>query len=804
MEIETLKERIEINRKEYFLEKNITIQKIVDVFKNKNFQSSTIKPIAEEHNYSNGIFFEIYSISGEYAPTIDFIYFSKYTNQSKSLKEILSRSLLASKNKKIILIDEINKDGGTIDKKRIEKLFKKEFNDIEIYYLEEFASKKLYNDLIDEELFHQGSFGIKDFIQPLTNQSDIKTADLLLKEWYLDMHKPLVVLKGLGGIGKTTVVKYFLDDLYKKQQIDKEINILFINSHDLIHDIMKNPKIEDIFDFYKILAEKYQIKKRFDKKNLELSIDDGNVVMVLDGLDEVIAKVGSHFDISKFLNSIFTDYADNMGKAKIIITCRDYFWDKNTNFDRNIYTLMLKPFSRKMAKEYFKKHFEKESKVEKAIKLSDEFSVIDADTKTYIPYILDMIKEEILIDNNNVNIKTDILQPTNNVNDFLVSKVCEREIYKLDNLSIDEQINLFMDIALEYEGILTEVHLHKIEKQKNLNIEKFRAHPLLEYSHEHNRLKFRYDFFNEYFKNIKLSLFLNDGNFESVTENMIDIIIQHISYDGSLMKDLIRRLEYTDYENLKLKIYEYIKEKLLDEEKTLNQELRYRLNSSLFILLLVLSKSDNKNSRTELLREIYEEDSIVKNLCIINLHTLNSSKPIFNFENLQFEECHFENYEYFTECSFNENTFFKKCSFIAPLNRTGISPSLSYRNFDQTESGRCQLEGIIDILEEQKNNLSKKDLNLRKNLKQILKFFWQNSSFRQKQKDEVRKKLKRHNDIIEKLLGYKVLVEVSVVTKQKRNDKAYKIDAKYNNLRKIMEENSTCSEFEEIIQLFEN
>lgn len=797
--IDVLKRYIDKNRKEKFPEKRITIEKIVTVFKNKYFPSSNISCISEKRDSSSGVFFEIYSIvGGDYSPTIDFIYFSKNTTQSTSVEYIVKNNLLDMKNKKIILTDERNRNNGVIDVSKIKRQFNHHYSDVEVYYIEQFSYKKLYNDLINEEIFYQEKFNIKDFIQPYTDKSREKTADLLLKEWYQNISQPLVVLKGVGGIGKTTVVKYFLDNLYKMRVREIGINILFINSHDLIHDIMKNPKIDNLFDFYRILAEKYHIEKKFDKKNLELSIDDGNVLMILDGLDEVIMKVGSNFNVVRFIESIFSDYSSNMGKAKIIITCRDYFWDKTIEYNDQILTLSLKPFSKDMAKEYFSKHFNNEKKVEKAITLAEEFSITEDGTQTYIPYILDMIKEDILTDSGKNRIESDILLRQGSINDFIVGKVCEREIIKLDNLSIDRQIELFMDMALKYDGVLDEVHLKNLENKVNVNLEKFRSHPLLEYSLENNKIKFRYDFFNEYFKNIKLALFLKNDNLNTLSDDMIDILIQHISYDGSLMKDLNKRLEGIDFEEMKLKIFTFLKEELYCKNN-IDKSLKNRINSSLFVLLLVLGKFNNKEERTELLKEIYEDNSRIIKLCLINLHGTDSSKILFDFSDLYFEECYFENFENFTECSFSKETFFSKSNFISPLHRKGINTSLDYKNFDQSEKGQCNLKGIIDVLEQRKKNENDFESDIRNILKKIFRLFWQNSSFRQKQKDEIRKKMKNNNDIVDILLKNNILEEVSVVTKQKRNDKAYRVNEDFSNLRKVMEENNTCSEFEFIV-----
>lgn len=804
--IQELLDIVESNKIVDFPEKDISIKKIVEVFQGKVAPSSDIKDIKSETNYSSGIYYEIYSLRGEYTAPFDFIYFSKHTSQRKTLTYIIENKLLEKTGKKIILVDEFNKDKGIVDKKRIEKLFQEEFSDIEVYYLEEFALKKLYNDLFDPDIFHNGDFGIKDFIQPYTDKSKDKTADLLLKEWYKNEGEPLLVMKGMGGIGKTTVIKYFLDSLHKSHRDKDDTNILFINSHEIIHDIMKNPKIEDIFDFYRITAEKNDIVKKFDKKLLELSIDSGNMIIVLDGLDEVIAKIGSKFDINRFIETIFNDYSGNLEKAKILITCRDYFWDEHTQH-RNIKTIALKPFDKEMTEQYFQIYFgNSPAKLKKAISLAEGFSIKNngEESITYIPYILDMIKEDLLLDmESSEKVQSNILLKEDHINDFLVGKVCEREIHKLDNLSIDEQINIFIQMAVKYDGILHDTHLKEFEKtfansvQTNL-IEKFKSHPLLEFDNNAKLLKFRYDFFNEYFKNIKLAMFLREDDFEKINEDIIGILIQHVSYDGSLMKDLIKRLQNIDYEDLKVLVLELLQEKIYKMDN-LDESSRKRLSSSLFTLLLVLDSSSDKAGRTELLKEIFEDEkekNKIKNLCIINLHTSGSSKPLFDFSNLKFTQCHFENYEYFSGCECNDNTFFTDSVFIAPLHIDGINPTVTLQNIDTTT---CNTEGIMEVLQKSENKQKYENLDIRIDLKQIIKFFWSSSTFRQKTEAEARRKLRTHTRLLDILLKEKIIQQSHVQTRQKRRDTVYKIDPKYSNLRKIMEENNTCSEFEEIV-----
>lgn len=786
---------------ESFPEKEISIKKIVDVFKDHHFPSATIIKTPNEQSLSSGLFFEIYTLKSEYSSTIHFVYFSKHTTFQKSLNYILNKNLLEKNSKKIILVDERNKKHGKTDIKQLEKLFSQEYNNIEVYYLEEFALEKLYKHLFHDDLFHEGNFNIKDFIKPYSDISREKTADLLLKEWYQSQNDPLLVIKGLGGIGKTTVIKYFLDNLYKLSQ-NKNLHILFINSHAIIDDIMKRSSIDDIFDFYRIVADKYDIKERFDKKLLELSIDSGNMIIVLDGLDEVIAKMGSKFNLNLFINSIFKDYSGNMAKSKIIITCRDFFWDEDEFED--IKTMSLEPFSEKMAKEYFENSAIKyDFKVENAMRLAREFALKTSGARTsFVPYVLDMIKENLLQDDTSRNtLKTEKLLPKKITNDFIIAKACEREIVKLDNLSIDEQLEIFMHIAIEYNGVVHEEHFGKLVKELNKNsstfMEKFQAHPLLEYRSK--LLKFRYDFFNEFFKNLKIVSFLQENDFTKINKGIIEILIQHISYDGSLSKALKMRLENKiNIEDLKFSILEFLSNKSNDIDLH-ETEIGKRLNSSLFILLLVIDSANDIETRTMLLKEIYEQDNnLISNLSIINLHTTSANRPVFDFSDIKFHNCHFENYEYFTECKFNNNTFFDNTTFLAPLHRDGINSQL---NWDNIEARSCKTEGIVDVLNYKKEQAEQADDYLRTGLKKILKFFWTGSAFKQKTEEELAKRLRDYHRLFEQLVKEKVFMKKSVTTKKKRSEACYVLHDDYSDLRKIMEENESCIEFEKIIKI---
>lgn len=781
----------------HFPEKTVTIKKIVEVFKEINIPSSKIKHTQNNHSLSSGLNFELYTLESKYGGNIDFIYFSKHTVQSKSIDYLVEKKLIDPRNKKFLLVDELNKNGGKIDKKGIERLINEAYSsENEIYYIEEFALEHLYKDLFSPDIFHDGNFKINDFIEPFTSISSEKTADLLLKEWFSSHNKPLLIMKGMGGIGKTTAIKFFLDNLYKEHK-NKNLNILFINSHEIIDDIMKNKEINDLYDFYNTVADINEITERFNKKLLQLSIDNGNMIIVLDGLDEVIAKMGSKFNVNNFIKSIYEDYSENLAKTKIIITCRDYFWDKQ-DFT-NIETMSLYPFNEKMAIKYFKQFFSNDKHIIGALEIAKKFA-LDTSDKTevsYAPYVLDMIKENSFNEPKEEQLlDTEYLIPDLISNDYIIAKACEREMIKLDALTIDKQIDIFIDISLKYNGALHKNNFSNLYSEFNDQesfIEKFNGHPLLSYTHD--TLKFRYDFFNEYFKNIKIVELLKSNNFTNISNELIETIIQNISIDGSLALDIKKRLtDRVDIEELKLTIYTFLTEEI--DNLKIKNEIKEKLSSSLFTLIILLINPKDINERTELLKDIFGEGNQISNLNLINIHSINN-KITFNFNDLRFSNCKFENFESFTECKFNNITYFDNCQFYPLLHKDNCNTTIKWDNIN---TQNCKVEGIADTLNKNKDQQNQKDSDLRKSLKEIFKCFWSGSSFKIKREEELNKKIKKYNQLVKILIKESIIITDQQTTKQKRNDKVMYINSDYSNLRKIMEENNTCNEFEVVIK----
>ena len=620
-----------------------------------------------------------------------------------------------------------------------------------------------------------------------------------------------MVIKGYGGVGKTTLVKYFLDDIYKKSNnINK---ILFIDSKSILSEIAKGGKVDNIFDFYSALAHKEKLSKRFNKELLELSLDNGNLLLVLDGIDEVIAKLGSNFDIKKFISTIYENYSMGNQKTKIIITCRDYFWDKSMKTNDKISTLELKAFNKELAKKFFLKNFSKGSNpFKKSIEYADEFASLNKKENNnetediYIPYILDVIVDIVKQNKelgvvNAEDIETKLLN-RDIKNDYFVGRICNREIEKLDNLSIDFQLRFFINMSVSLDGKANVESKSKLFRGLPIQaseemMEKFKGHPLI--SFYENTFHFRYDFFKEYFMNLYISDTLMREDKEKVSDDFKEIIREYIKYDNSFTKFVCQRLTFN--EEFQIFIIDIIEEwiNLLRDKE--DYEIRQLISSMIIILMVSLSLSSGKNDkgiRTQLLVDIFGEQ--LDYLSLINLFSEEKQKnePIFDFKNKIIMNAYFDNYGYFWECDINESTEYYKCTFKHLNPRQGVNiPKLHKKLFRD-----CNTLGIDEILKLEDNETENELANIKEKLVKIFNLFEMRGTFKEQKQDDIRNKCTRYNaiDILDTLVKNKIITKYT--NPSKPTMKQYRVSTEYFNICKILNQRGTNMEFEKILKFF--
>lgn len=787
-------------KKDVNLEKSL--DKTISLFVTNNAMFS-LRKVTKKQIKKDLILFEVYSVTSSFTD-IDFIYIFDKTNQIQTYKYLIENKIISVDSQKFILIDNgLNKDIKGI---------KSKFKAKEVLTLGDFALEYLYKDQLNEDIYHDGNFKrqrqIKNFIEPYTNGQTSKSALTTISEWYTEVSQPLMVVKGYGGVGKTTLVKFFLDNLYASySKSNLASKILFIDSKKIIDEISRKGNIDDIFSFYEAYVKQQNISKVFDKELLELSVDNGSLLIVLDGIDEVIAKLGSKFNVSVFISSIYEHYLMGNEKTKIIITCRDYFWDIQTQNDFNIETIELLPFTEKLATKFFMKEFSEDSKeLKKCLKHAQEFRLELNDKKVdgvhiYIPYILDVImdmtrQKKEFGEVNKSDVESNLLN-TNLTNDYFIGRICNREVEKLNNLDIDAQLAFFMNMAVDFNGKShtgNMTHLFKgtgIRPSQDL-LTLFKGHTLISYDNNSDTIYFKYDFFRNYFVNLFVSKFFTEKKDDDIDEVLEGILCEYIAYGNSFTSYVCERVFYND--ELKLFIISLIESQISCLEVNDTENKRKLISSLLMFLLVALDKSSDKNdieARTELLTDIFGPK--LDYLSIVNVLDVKITPPTFDFKNKDITHSLFENYPYFWECKIDESTNFTHSTFNHLAPRDGVAIPQIHKNLFVD----CFTSGIKDILDKKNNLNQEKQISLISNIKKIFNLFEQAGNFKEQKIEHIRKR--SDPKVLEQLLGCKVIKPYK--NPSKPNMKQYRVSEEYFDMIKILEQKGNSFELQKILRL---
>ncbi|UJR61750.1 NACHT domain-containing protein [Dickeya zeae] len=788
------------------VKKDRSIGNTIELFISKNSNYSLdIDSLKTHKDWEQNIIFEHYQLNDIFNNTIRFIYIHEDASQAKTYRYLRQHGIITNDNiNNIMILTE--RPTNISPSKRKENLIGT-FKTDRILFIDEFGYQYLYKNCLEE--FNK--FSLPIYIESLVDngEGEVESAHSVLKTWYKRGGDPLFVVKGHGGIGKTTLAKQFLDYVHTE---NPESGILFIDSNDIINELSRlsdsSGKIDDVFDFYLAQYGYYESSQdKFSKDLLKLSLDNGSLIIVLDGLDEVIARLGEKFKVSSFIESIYDSKLSSIERSKILITCREHFWDSSSENERKIPEITLKPFSKELAIDFFSQALNQDNgKVDKAMALAGKIAIQqnndDSQIDYYVPYVLDLIVYLVKQDAD-VSLKGKLDSTILNLdfqNDFIVGSVCNREIKKLEALDIDAQIRLLTYIALSEDSSISIYDIKAILKSEigisadDSLVEKIKGHPLLTLSSNGKKVIFRYDFFNIYFKSLYLSIFLKNKNISSFDEGVKELVSGYVRYNNDFTRGICERLCID--EDVKLFLIECVGSISTNEMTNDNKS----LISSLFTIpltYLVVSNATNANVevRSSLMKDFFQKQNSILGFRVINLFGYEKNKPNFDFRNLTFIDCSFDNYEYFWDCYIDEGTRFYSSEFKNINPREGVKPIF----FDETFSSDCDISDIKSTLEFRKIEVDNKNKDIRDELISFFKIFHERGNFYPKKQQHVKSKLYA-SKLLPTLLKNRVVE--SYTDKHRSSMQQYKITEYYRPIVGFLEQGGTSSYLDEVVSLF--
>lgn len=670
-----------------------------------------------------------------------YLYLYDGVNQTKTLKKLKEDQPQIFKDKSLIIF--ITSEKGQKNKEIRKKNISDKFKPINLFYIEDFikdhCTPTLENDKDSKYL------NISNFVQPPFKSIEEKiNLKQIFTNWFEAIDSPIFVIKGTGGIGKTTVAQYLADDLLYE---NLNLNVLFIDSVQIKDSLIKSKKVGNIniYSFYEALYDTYDSNdEKLSEELFKINLDAGNILIIIDGLDEVISKI-ANFNVEDFIDSI-QKFGNELGHAKVIITCRTYFWNL-TDFKSNDFKVIeLEPFNETRAKEFFTISFNNDTKkIGKAISLANEFKYPSSDEeKEYIyhPYVLDIVQTILNSEQENISLveselSSSFLNPKVK-SDYIIHRVCEREKIRVGQIDVDKQIKFFIYFSVNYRGISRTNDLKSIiensisEKIDINNLEAFKSHPFLKVKDQ--SIVFRYDFLTDIFKSIYISRFFISDDIEfniKDDEKFIEVIIESCWYGSAFNNDILNRIVNWGEDEF-LQFYS-----INNDVKTcelIDKLSKQRFLANLLNLALTINHSfkiNNIDENTLLLNSLFENSkNTIENLNIIDLNSESTLR--FNFENKNIYDSRFDNYSDFSKCAFNEETKFFNSTF---LNITiDKSTNLSSKNQFIDCTFDTSFETSFDFRESSVSNYND---SLKIFLNQFFKLFFSNGKLGRQWEDKV-------------------------------------------------------------------
>lgn len=613
-----------------------------------------------------------------------YLYLYEGINQTGTLKKLKLEHSSIFLNKSLVILIPIEKDQKNIERRK--KNIQDKFKPINLFYIDDFIRNHCTPIVINDD--DSKYLNISNFVLPIVNNdSENNEIKKIFNDWHNKIDEPILVIIGSGGIGKTTLAHYFADNIILKYPSHY---VLFIDSIQIKDSLLKskNRGNLNLYNFYEALFDiTDNIQEKLSEEVFQLNIDAGNILIIIDGLDEVISKI-PNFSVSDFLESIKSSTTD-LSNGKVVITCRTHFWD-NSNYSNETFTIIeLEPFNEEQTREFFNISFGKDNnrKINKAIKLAEDFKFPSNDGKhIYHPYVLDIIRSIIENEDDTLNIDLSDLNSTflkNKIkNDYIIYRVCDREIKRVGQVSVDKQVQFFIYLSVEKRGVIKVSNL-KNEIEKSLNhsvnktsVEAFKSHPFLKIVD--SSITFKYDFLSDLFKSIYLKSFFDyDSGENQISLFYTDIISESCWFGSILNMDIVKRIDHWN-ENDILLVSDLISQvKLIHSSKDSK-----KIIANIFNICLVINHHFNQNNivnNTKLLRDLFEQQiNQIIGLSIININS--EQNIIFDFTNLNVYDSIIDNYDNFWKCKFSDESKFYN-SELLNLNSKFNNSVLEKTNF---------------------------------------------------------------------------------------------------------------------------
>jgi len=532
--------------------------------------------------------------------------------------------------------------------------------------------------------------------------------------------KPIYVIFGDGGAGKTTFCDQAVQLINKYQSEGLKKKAILISSFDIPDELPASGGLVDSLEsLYSLVSGE---DDTIDVHSFGLNVSSGNVLIIIDGLDEIQSKLKERFVLDRFIDSV-RELNDTYLNCSVLMASREI---NQKSFDsEDVHVFFIKGFDEQLIEKYLTKRFRGFESPHKFIARSREYMAELGSSSQVTPLILRLACElaaeggEKLKHQQSAYFKFD--QPL----DKVIYQLMDREIGKqfLGIRTCDQYFEILRDIVFQYDGRVKEDELFDLvalalagtgvdyDEGTSRN---YHTSTLLARNNGHFSVK--YDSLEFWVKARYLTYLINTKHAEK-DFNILREFAQSCYRGGVLVKEICKYKEpTTDYEATVLQ--EFSKSMAGAKDEVVGRKL---ISALLHINFEGVASGRTENS--ERILRLFDEaiGSEVRNLSIFG-----EFYPL-DFSSLKVRDGYFSGYSGLGRSSIPENEVIFLSSTFVNFERSFFGKKhLTWNNFDSD----CVIcDGLREVIEATNEDKERRRDHVITDLKKIFRVGFKGGAF---------------------------------------------------------------------------
>lgn len=627
---------------------------------------------------------------------------------------------------------------------------------------------------------------------------------------------PLSLLVASGGAGKTTLLRSLSAEI-NKSRTSRVMLIEADTLKKLPKDQLRRSHVASLFELCELhsmaLATTGATSMRVPSSRnvFDLLLISGTLLILIDGIDELLSMMSSSFELVPFVESIRALNAE-LGQTRVLLAGREDTVGTTVSSLRRhgvpIYS--LKGFTSDEVAQYVKKRFFKRSQDDRqaiVTRIQETLKSISMamEDEAVLPFFVDALcelEEDASTTGPRLKVEGAVKERMaeagypHNVRavDLLIFAIIDRERERqVWRPTVSSLVDVLKELSSAHFGtagidqftMVVETYLASTATNSSVT-EIFCKNPLLSVSNE--VVRYRYDFLQSYF----LALWMIEQLEHRSTSS--ELFMKHFSRlatgQGAVFEELSRfyaAKSRTEVQELLTSVYSGFKAIALgsNTEAGVAESARLACSCLLQLFAATAGKGLSKNAFSTAIFSVVG-DELVDGRRLIKGLFISGDFPLLQFVDREFWNCKFIGYDSFVKCRFS-NTKFYYSSFIA-IHAENRSPTMNSNIFDVNSCDLGEMATSLVV-----NGTKVETLLTVEEIKRFFSYFFVGGGFAAKLPSELYRFSKpgMNDEFTDKLIQEGILEEHHV-----RGQMRYGVtDAYKRPVQKLVNENNLNRQF---------